>query len=255
MTLKGIIHAVCLLGLLAVPVFGSGEDGKPAPWGYSGKDDPKEWSKLDPAYAACGAGTAQSPIDLKAKKIKTADLPPLQFDYRPATLSIINNGHSIQVNYPAGSTLTVGGHVYKLVQFHFHHPSENHENGKALPLEVHLVHADADGKLAVVAVFFDVDKPNPLIDVAWRNIPEKGEKGVDVSASSINPTDLLPANRGYYSFVGSLTTPPCSEGVSWYVVKTHMTVSKEQLDQFAKIFKKNARPTQPLNGRAVVQTR
>lgn len=249
------ILTLSFLTLLAVPAFMAAQTTPPH-WSYSGKEDPKEWGHLDPTFATCAAGTTQSPVNIKTKHIKTdADLPPLVPDYRQVTLEITNNGHSIQVNYSKGSTLTVGSRVYTLTQFHFHHPSEDHVNGKALPLEAHLVHTDADGKLAVLAVFFDLGAPNLLIDVLWKNIPSEKEKVVDVSASSINAADLLPATKGYDTFTGSLTTPPCTEGVTWYVMKAHSTISKEQLDQFAKLYKKNARPVQPVNGREILQTK
>ncbi len=224
-------------------------------WGYVGKDDPKDWAKLDPSYSACGSGKAQSPIDLRIKRIKTADLPALQPDYKQVTLSLTNDGHSIQVSYPAGSTLKVGGKAYTLKEIDFHHPSETHENGKALPMEAHLLHADANGKLAIVSILFDLEKPNPLIDVLLRHTPTEQGKSVTVSAAAITAADLLPASLGYYTYTGSLTTPPCTEGVTWYVLKGHRTISKEQVDAFVKLYRKNARPQQALNEREVLQSK
>jgi carbonic anhydrase len=252
---RGGLLTLSSVAMLAVPASCAAQGTTPS-WSYSGKSgDSRSWGKLDPAYSLCDSGTTQSPVDIRTKHLKMADLPPLVLDYRPVTLNMIDNGHSIQVNYPKGSTLTVGGHVYALTEFHFHHPSENRENGKALPLEAQLVHTDASGKLAVVAVFFDLGGPNLLLDVLWRNIPAEKDKAVSVSAASITASDLLPANRGYYTFAGSLTTPPCSEGVTWYVLKNHSTISKEQLDVFAKLYKKNVRPLQKMGGRAIQQSK
>jgi carbonic anhydrase len=222
-------------------------------WGYSGKEGPNAWGKLDSAYAACSLGHTQSPIDIKGAK--PADLPPLQFDYNAVPLSIIDNGHTIQVNYPAGSTLKVGDKSYTLKQFHFHHPAEERINGKGYDLVAHLVHADADGHLVVVAILFKAGSANPFLDTVWKNIPAEKEKVSDVSSVTINVKDLLPAKHGYYTFAGSLTIPPCSEGVTWYVFKSTAQLSKAQLDTFAKIYPKNARPIQPVNNREILETK
>jgi carbonic anhydrase len=151
--------------------------------------------------------------------------------------------------------LTIGDKTYELKQFHFHHPSEEHVNGKRYDLVAHLVHADAQGHLAVVAVLFDKGTANPLIATLWKNIPSEKEKAQDVPSVSIQLQDLLPADRGYYTYPGSLTTPPCSEGVTWYVLKTPSTLSPEQVAAFAKIYPSNARPIQPTNGREVLETK
>ena len=170
-------------------------------------------------------------------------------------LSIVDNGHTIMVNYASGSTLTVGDKVYTLQQFHFHHPSEEHVNGKRFPLAIHLVHSDADGHLAVVAVLFEQGTANPLIDILWKNIPSEKEKAQDVPSVSVQAQDLFPGEHGYFTFSGSLTTPPCTEGVTWYVLTSHATVSPQQIDAFAKVYPKNARPIQPTNGRDILQSK
>ena len=136
-------------------------------------------------------------------------------DYKAVPLAIVDNGHTVEIMYAAGSTLTVGGHTYTLKQFHFHHPSEEHVDGKVYPLVAHLVHSDAAGHTAVVAVLFDLGAANPLLDTMWKNIPAEKEKEVDVASISINAADLLPADHGYFTYMGSLTTPPCTEGVTW----------------------------------------
>jgi len=222
-------------------------------WSYKGEEGPKHWGQLDPAYAACASGHAQSPINIQHAKL--AELPPLQFDYQSVPLNIINNGHTIQVSYVPGSTLTVGDRTYTLRQFHFHHPSEEHINGRGFDLVAHLVHDDGSGHLAVVAILFKIGVSNSLLENVWRNIPTQTEKATDVPSVSVNVKDLLPADHGYYTFSGSLTTPPCSEGVVWYVLKNQSTVSQDQVAAFAKLYPRDARPIQPLYGREVLETR
>jgi len=229
------------------------QEPHPPHWSYEGQEGPKYWGRLDPAYATCASGHAQSPIDIRHAKL--AELPPLKFDYNSVPLNIINNGHTIQVNYPSGSTLTVGDKTYALKQFHFHHPSEEHINGRGFDLVAHLVHDDGSGHLAVVAVLFRTGPSNALLDAVWRNIPAQAEKATDVPSVSLNVKDLLPADHGYYTFAGSLTTPPCSEGVTWYVLKNQTTLSQNQLAAFAKLYPRDARSIQPLAGREVLETK
>jgi carbonic anhydrase len=241
------------ISFLLVPTLVVAQDSKPPAWTYKGPEDPSHWGKLDPAYAVCSTGHTESPIDIKGAK--KADLPALKFDYNPVPLNIIDNTHTIQINYAPGSTVTIGDKTYTLKQFHFHHPSEEHVNGKKYDLVAHLVHADADGHLAVVAVLFKEGAANPFIETLWKNIPAEKEKAMDVASVSVNVKDLLPAEQGYYSYSGSLTTPPCSEGVAWYVLQTPVTISKAQVAAFAKIYPHNARPIQPTNGREILETK
>jgi len=229
------------------------QESHPPHWSYEGAEGPRKWGQLDPAYATCASGHTQSPINIRHAKV--AELPPLNFQYDPAPLNIINNGHTIQVNYAPGSTLTVGEKTYTLKQFHFHHPSEEHINGRPFDLVAHLVHDDGSGHLAVVAVLFKIGPSNALLDTVWKNIPGRSEKPTDLPSVSLNAKDLLPTDRGYYTFSGSLTTPPCSEGVKWYVLKSQSTVSAEQVAVFAKLYPKDARPIQPLYGREILETR
>ena len=221
-------------------------------WSYGKHGGPSEWGGLDHAFASCQVGKVQSPIAIRAAK--AADLPPIKFDYKPAPLKLIDNGHTIQVNYPPGSSIDVGGTRYELVQFHFHKPSEEKIDGKAHAMVAHLVHKGGDGALAVVAVLLDKGQDNPVLRAIWSNLPKQKEKEVAASAT-IDAAALLPADKGYYTFQGSLTTPPCSEGVRWFVLKTPMTLAASELTAFAKLYPMNARPTQPLNGRAVEATR
>lgn len=240
------------LGFTLLPAASYAQKASPA-WSYQGSSGPNDWGKLDPAYATCSVGQSQSPINIKGAK--KSDLPALKLDYQTVPLNIIDNGHSIQVNYAPGSTLTVGHNTYELKQFHFHHPSEEHVNGHGYDMVAHLVHADADGHVAVIAVFLKKGPSNTVLETIWKNIPADKEKAVDVPRVSVNVNDLLPAKRDYYTFAGSLTTPPCSEGVTWYVLKQPGSLSGEQVNAFAKMYPDNARPIQPTNGREVRESK
>lgn len=232
---------------------GTAQEAKPE-WSYKkGAGDPIHWGQLNPAYAKCSTGTTESPIDIKGAK--PADLPALKMDYKAVPLNIIDSGHSIQVNYAPGSTLTVGDKVYTLKQFHFHHPGEEHLAGEKFPMVAHLVHADADGHLAVVAILFQEGAANPVLKTIWKDIPAEKGKTADVPGVTVNVTDLLPTSLGYYTYMGSLTTPPCSEGVTWYVLKAQGTLSAEEVAAFARHYPMNARPIQPTNGRKIEESK
>ena len=219
-------------------------------WGYSGEGAPQNWGKLDPEFATCATGKSQSPIDIG--KSTKADQTPVRLDYKKGTTEILNNGHTVQVNYQPGSTLMVDARSFELKQFHFHAPSENTFSGKHFPLEGHLVHADKDGNLAVVAVMFNEGPANPLLDSLWKMMPGK-EGGKKALTDPLSALDMLPVERRYYTFTGSLTTPPCSEGVRWLVIQKPVTASKAQIDAFAKaVGFPNNRPVQPLNARQVL---
>jgi carbonic anhydrase len=218
-------------------------------WSYEGEEGPKHWGDLKPDYSVCKTGQRQSPIDIR--DAKQASLPSIRFDYKPSAVKIINNGHTIQINYAPGSFITVGDKRYELRQFHFHHPSEEQVEGKAYDMVIHLVHADSEGHLAVVAVLVKSGSANPLIQRLWENLPKTEGKEESVSGAEVNAAELLPKSLGYYTFEGSLTTPPCSEGVTWFVLKMPVEVSADQLAAFVKLYPHNARPTQPSNGRAI----
>jgi carbonic anhydrase len=243
-----------VLGLAVLPFAARTQEPAHPHWSYDGKEDPKHWGTLNPEFAACSQGHTQSPINIA--NAKKADLPALQFNYNAVPLSIVDNGHTVMVNYAAGSTVTVGDKTYALKQFHFHHPSEEHVNGKKFDLVAHLVHTDENGHNAVVAILFkEGTAPSPLLDTLWKNIPPQKEKVVEVSVVSINVKELLPAERGYYTFAGSLTTPPCTEGVTWYVLKTPQSISKAQVEAFSKLYKHDNRPIQPTNQREILETK
>lgn len=221
-------------------------------WSYREHGGAAKWGELDRSFAACKLGKLQSPIDIR--DAKPADLPAITFDYKPSPLKIVDNGHTIQVNYAPGSSIGVNGARYALVQFHFHQPSEEKIDGKPHAMVVHLVHKGADGKLAVVAVLLDKGEMNPVIDLIWKNLPREKEKEATIDAT-VDAAQLLPTDKGYYTFEGSLTTPPCSEQVRWFVLKHPVTISDSELAAFGQRYPMNARPTQPLNGRTIQATR
>jgi len=222
-------------------------------WSYEGAEGPTHWGDLKSEYQTCKEGIRQSPIDIR--NATKGELPPIQFDYKASSLRIINNGHSIQINYAPGSYIVVGEKRYELRQFHFHHPSEEHINGKPYDMVVHLVHADEGGRLAVVAVLLKEGNANTTIQKLWDNLPHSEGKEESVEGVEVNAASLLPESRGYYTFEGSLTTPPCSESVTWYVLKSPVEISSGELAAFSKLYAHNSRPVQPLNGRTILESK
>ena len=224
-------------------------------WAYEGVNGPEFWGELSDEFAVCSSGTQQSPIDLRNADTIDAELDELQFDYQSTPLSIANNGHTIQVNYQPGSTLTLNGQTYDLLQFHFHDPSEHTVNGSAYPMEAHLVHQNAaTGKLAVVGILLDIGgEANAALRPVWDNIPMVAGPAVDVEGVEVNIAELLPNTiQENYRYFGSLTTPPCSETVNWIVLKQPVAVSFRQVEQFTEAVGKNARPVQALEHRVVL---
>lgn len=221
-------------------------------WSYEGEGAPGNWARLKPEYGTCATGKRQSPIDIR-EGIRV-DLEPIQFDYRQTYFRIVDNGHTIQVNVGEGSTMAVMGRTYRLLQFHFHRPSEERINGKAFDMVLHLVHEDDEGKLAFVAVLLDKGIENPVIQTLWNNMPLEVNQDVAPSVA-IDLNALLPENRSYYTYMGSLTTPPCTEDVLWMVFKQPMPVSVEQVNIFSRLYRNNARPVQPSNNRLVKENR
>ena len=236
-------------------IAGIGVAAESARWTYTGATGPAKWAKLEKGFASCALGKTQSPIDIPDAEARKGDLSPLLFDYRPSPLRIIDNGHTIQINYAPGSTISVEGKRYELVELHFHKPSEEKISGKAHDMEAHLVHKGKDGKFAFVAVLLDEGKENALIKTLWSNLPQAKDKENVVDAVKINAIDLLPRDKGYYSFAGSLTTPPCSEDVKWFVLKTPTQISADEIARFARSYPMNARPVQDLIGRDIQATR
>lgn len=246
-TTMAVLAAGLILTACVTPRHGGGE----AHWGYTGDIGPAYWGSLDPAFEACAEGKNQSPIDLTG--LVEAKLPAIRFNYNAKPASILNNGHTVQINYAPGSTLTVDGQVYMFKQVHFHAPSENLINGISFPMEAHFVHADKNGALAVVAVMYVKGRKNNAIEKFWARMPlNSGEQ--TALADQVHPLDLMPAGRGYYRFNGSLTTPPCTEGVKWLVMKDAVSVSAQQVQAFERVMRHpNNRPVQPHNARYVLE--
>ena len=241
---QGILGGMLLMAAAA-------QAGHAVHWGYMSEEGPDRWGQLSPAYSSCANGRNQSPVDLKG--FIEAELPPLELQYRKNGNEVLNNGHTIQVNYLPGSVLKVNGREFELKQFHFHAPSENHIEGRSYPMEMHLVHADKEGNLAVVAVMITEGAENSTLAKIWEQMPEQaGEK--EALKERISVEGLLPASRDYYRFNGSLTTPPCTEGVRWYVMKQPLTVSTEQVKKFRRIMHHpNNRPVQRVNARPLLK--
>jgi carbonic anhydrase len=248
-----VFLAGAVLSLAAASTYGADKDKEK--WTYVGPTGPVKWGDLNKDFEECKLGQTQAPIDIPDAKARKGDLPSLLFDYKPVPLRIIDNGHTIQVNYDPGSFLMVSGKKYELLQFHFHKPSEEKIDGKGQEMDAHLVHQTADHKLGVVAVQLDAGAENPMIKTLWNNLPKEKGKESAVPAVMINAKDLLPKNKGYYTFSGSLTTPPCSEDVTWFVLKTPVPISADSIARFASRYPMNARPVQPINSRDIQSTR
>ncbi len=216
-------------------------------WSYEGEGGPENWARLDAKNVLCSTGQRQSPIDIR-DGIRV-DLEAIRFDYRPSAFRIIDNGHTVQVAVNGGG-ISLGGRNYELVQFHFHKPAEEKVNGRSFDMVAHLVHRSDDGKLAVVAVLMERGSENPFVQTLWNNLPLERNQEVNV-AQSIDLNALLPENRNYYTYMGSLTTPPCSEGVLWLVIKQTVPVSADQVAIFSRLYRNNARPVQPAAGRLI----
>jgi carbonic anhydrase len=224
-------------------------------WSYEGASGPEHWGDLDPDYSACKVGKEQSPIDIRnAKKL---ELPAIRFEYKSGPLKIINNGYTaVRVNYAPGNgnLLFVGDQRYELTQFHFHHPSEESIHGKPYEMVAHLMHESSDGKVAGVAVLLKAGRANAIIQQLWEHMPKTPGKEELIAGAELNPTGLLPRDASYYTYMGSLTAPPCTEGVTWFVLRTPMDISARQVSEFAALYPRDVRPVQPLNGRIIKES-
>jgi carbonic anhydrase len=218
-------------------------------WSYEGEEGPEQWGELDPSYATCSGGTEQSPIDVAATTGE--DIANIEFAYAPVSpLHIINNGHTVQVNVPAGSSIAVDSTTFGLVQFHFHSPSEHTIDGQASAMELHLVHKAADESLAVVGLMLNEGTEHAALKPVFEAMPAMAGPEQEV-AGTVDLATILPETRTTYRYMGSLTTPPCSEGVRWHLFTEPAEVSAAQVEAFRKVFGADARPVQPLNDRPV----
>jgi carbonic anhydrase len=224
---------------------------KHAHWSYQGDAGPQAWSQLKSEFSLCSSGQRQSPIDIRGGL--AVELDPVRFDYQASRFAVVDNGHTVQVNLASGNSIEVAGKRFELVQFHFHRPSEERIDGKQFEMSLHLVHKDEQGRLAVVALLFDKGAAQPMLQRVWNNLPlEKNEELAARLPLELNA--LLPADRRYFTYMGSLTTPPCSEGVQWIVMREPVTASIEQIDLFARMYPMNARPLQASAGRRIMQS-
>jgi carbonic anhydrase len=252
-----------LLVVAAFLVLGSPPAQNPKPvsttwrtaWSYEGAKGPEHWGDLDPIYAPCKDGREQSPIDIRSAE--KADLPDLRFEYKSGPLNIINNGYTaVRVDYGhSGDFLVAGDERFELTQFHFHRPSEEYIHGKPYDMVLHLMHAASDGKIAGVAVLLRAGSANSTIQQLWEYMPKTAGKLEEIPGVQVNPARLLPHDTSYYMYRGSQTAPPCTEGLTWFVLKSPMEISTEQIDAFAKLYPHDVRPVQPLNGRAVKESK
>lgn len=244
--LKSVLAILPLLGLaVSVPTLAE-EHG--VEWGYGGTHNPTHWGELSRDFYLCEDGRDQSPINL----VNVVESTPaaLEFNYQAVPLVMMNNGHTIEAVYGQGSSIRLDGESYQLLQFHFHTPSEHTIAGKAAPIELHLVHGNAQNQLAVVSVMIEPGETHPVLQNLWAHIPSQGVTE-EIAGATVNAASLLPPNHGYLTYRGSLTTPPCSEGVQWIVLDDPIQASEAQIQAFERLYPVNARPIQSTNGRQV----
>jgi carbonic anhydrase len=223
---------------------GGGDAHAAVHWDYEGAMGPENWGK---EFPTCGKGKSQAPLNIKGpfEKVRFSVAP----DYKQGQLKIVNNGHTIQVNVPGGSKIRIDGKPYDLLQFHFHRPSEEHIDGKPSAMVVHFVHKNTEGELAVLGVMLREGNDNPGIKTLWTHAPKAEGPEVVPDGVMFNPANLLPREMDFFHYDGSLTTPPCTEKVKFFILKSQVNISKEQVTDFP--FKMNARPVQPTNGRPI----
>jgi len=247
---KGCLALFVAAGLWSATALCAGPD--PSSWSYTGNTGPAKWGKMAKEFAACGTGELQSPIDIPDAHVRKGDIPAMLFNYKPSPLSIVDDGHTIRVNYAPGSYVNNNGKRYDLVAIEFHKPGEEKVNGKGHEMSAHLIHKDKDNKVAIIAVLLDQGAENPVLKTLWSNLPSMKNKESVVDSVTINAVGLLPKHKGYYTYAGSLTAPPCTEGVTWFVMQEPVSVSADQIARFGRVYPANARPIQPRNDRDIL---
>ena len=253
---RALALASALLSTALAPLSSAAQESTAAApgWSYSGPTGPDRWADLSPDYALCRSGRVQSPIDLSAAAASPSpDLDAILFAYQPGLASVVNDGHTVRWLSQKGGWMNVAGRRWNLVELHMHRPGESRFSGRPHEMEAHLVHRDENGALAVIAVLLDRGKENTFMRTLEAAMPRS--TGGEGSIASLDFSDLLPAIRGYYTFPGSLTTPPCTENVTWYVMKRPVTLSGPQIAAFAELYPNNSRPVQAVNGREVRESR
>ena len=244
------MRIICLFSILALAV-SCARAQTTARWDYYGKTGPLGWGRLDPAYKACSQGKEQSPIDIRGAHLNKT-LEPIEFHYIAGPVTLENTGNTVLVHVNPGSYIVANGTRFDLQLFQFHHPGEEVVNGKLTDMDVQFVHKSADGKLAILAVRFAENRgePNATLATLWQHLPTT-PKATGKVTDMVNPGGLLPGDRGYWTYMGSLTTPPCTEGVRWFVFEQPITISREQLRAFGDLYKINSRPVQDTHGRRI----
>ena len=239
--------AIAILGMcVALPAAAQQKD-----WSYEGKQGPMNWAHLDSSWRACGDGKQQSPIDIKGARL-SPDAKPIEFHYISSSMILVNTGHTVEVQPKPGSYIIADGTRYELVEFHFHHPGEETVNGKLSDMSVQFVHKSADGRVAIIAVRLnETTNANVLLAGLWEHLP-KTAGATDKMTQFLNPAALLPVDRGYWAYDGSLTAPPCTEGVRWFVMEQMVEISRDQRRAFAALYKVNSRLLQDRHGRKIV---
>lgn len=257
-----LIAVAAIVALSLWPLKGHGEgnqeehgdeSGGAVHWSYAGEQGPEHWGDLSPSFEACKSGRMQSPIDITAEATGLAlGMSSHDYAYRETPLRILHNGHTVQLNYAPGSIMTIQGKAYELLQFHFHAPSEHTVEGRAYPMEAHFVHQDSHGGLAVVSVLIEEGAANAALAEAWAHLPAGESAEKEVAEVSVDAGAILPPGGRYHHYKGSLTTPPCSEGVRWFVLSEPISMSAAQIQRFEEAVGANARPVQPLNARLLI---
>jgi len=247
---KGCLALFVAAGLWSATALCAGPD--PSSWSYTGNTGPAKWGKMAKEFAVCGTGELQSPIDIPDAHVRKGDIPAMLFNYKPSPLRIVDDGHTIRVNYAPGSYVNNNGKRYDLVAIEFHKPGEEKINGKGHEMSAHLIHTDKDNKVAIIAVLLDQGAENPVLKTVLSNLPSMKNKESVVDAVTINAVGLLPKHKGYYTYTGSLTAPPCTEGVTWFVMQEPVPVSADQIARFGRLYPANARPIQPRNDRDIL---
>lgn len=221
-------------------------------WSYAGEAGAERWAAITPEFAACAEGRQQSPIDIRDGA--RLELEPIEFSYPPGPLRVVDNGHTVQVNMEAGRYIVVLGKRYDLKQFHFHKPAEERIDGRTYDMVAHLVHKDGDGRVAIVAILFEAGADNAFIRRLWPYLPLEQGRETYLPEVRLELDKMLPESRTYYTYMGSLTTPPCTEGVLWVVMKNPVPISVEQVSVFSRLYPMNARPIQEANGRFIKES-
>jgi len=219
-------------------------------WSYEGETGPAHWSELNSDNCGC-SGKNQSPIDIDTNDVVKSNLPDIEFHNNPVKLKLVNNGHTVQANVDSGCSIIIDGDRYDLLQFHYHSLSEHTVNGKHYPVEIHFVYKDSSGALAVIGVFIKEGAENENYKPIWENLPSKPDEEYALS-EPVDPGNLLPSDKRTYRYSGSLTTPPCTEGVKWFVMASPVEMSVAQIASAEKIYNHNYRPVLPLNARKVL---